>query len=443
MLIHRAATALVLCAVAVVGAGAARAASRVRRPAGGGGGAAGGAEVAAGGGGRARRAGDAGGRRRSHGRWRPRFAAALGPGAHPLVAAHASWFLARLLDQRGETKEAAALRASLGLLSHYFVIGPFGEGRASLNTPFPPEQETAPPVLGAHYPGKTHEVVWRGGDAAMRNGVLYLDGLLRPSDQAVAYAVTFVRSDRAQPAALRLGSPGPIKVWVNGAAVFSRDVVRPAALDQDAVGIRLGRGWNRILIKTVVTDGAWRLFARVTDGAGRPLGLRGGRGHAAAARGDWRGAGRRPHRESTRSTQLARTARAAPRARGRRGRGPTWRACSPGRRRATATTGPRRRCLRGRSSCCRGPGRSRRFASPPPRPPMTTTSAAACSSRRWTRNHRRRGARCCWRGWAWPRAPRGAMPGRWRRGARRWRSIPPAGRRRWPSPRKRRMPGCP
>src|SRR6476620_8544426 len=31
----------------------------------------------------------------------------LGPGAHPLVAAHASWFLARLLDQRGETKEAA------------------------------------------------------------------------------------------------------------------------------------------------------------------------------------------------------------------------------------------------------------------------------------------------------------------------------------------------
>ena len=198
----------------------------------------------------------------------------LGPGAHPLVAAHASLFLARLLDQRGETKEAAALRASLGLLSHYFVIGPFGEGRASLNTPFPPEQEPAPPVLGAHYPGKTHEAGWRGADAAMRNGVLYLDGLLRPSDQAVAYAVTFVRSDRAQPAALRLGSPGPIKVWVNGAPVFSRDVVRPAALDQDAVGIRLGRGWNRILIKTVVSDGAWRLFARITDGAGRPLGVR-------------------------------------------------------------------------------------------------------------------------------------------------------------------------
>ena len=69
----------------------------------------------------------------------------LGKGAHPLVAAQASWLLAHLYDQRGMTKEAGALRASLGLLSHYFVIGPFGEGRGSLNTAFPPELEPEPP----------------------------------------------------------------------------------------------------------------------------------------------------------------------------------------------------------------------------------------------------------------------------------------------------------
>ncbi|HEY7370859.1 MAG TPA: DUF3857 domain-containing protein [Polyangia bacterium] len=197
----------------------------------------------------------------------------VGKGAHPLVAAQASWLLAHLLDQRGEAREAAALRASLGLVSHYFVIGPFGEGRASLDTTFPPEQEAAAPALGKSYPGKAHEVGWRVADAGMRNGVLYLDGLLRPADSAVAYVVTFVRSDRERTAALRLGSPGPIKVWVNGALAFTHDVVRPAALDQDAVGIRLGRGWNRILIKTVITDGAWRLYARVTDAAGASLGL--------------------------------------------------------------------------------------------------------------------------------------------------------------------------
>jgi transglutaminase-like putative cysteine protease/tetratricopeptide (TPR) repeat protein len=198
----------------------------------------------------------------------------LAKGAHPLVAAQASWLLAHLDDQRGQTKEAAALRASLGLLSHYFVVGPFGEGRASLNTVFPPELEGAAPEIGKTYPGKVREVGWRAADGAMRDGVLYLDGLLRPADQAVAYVVTFVRSERDRTAVLRVGSPGPIKVWINGAVVFSHDIVRPAALDQDAVGIRLGRGWNRILIKTAISDGAWRLFARITDAAGTSLALR-------------------------------------------------------------------------------------------------------------------------------------------------------------------------
>ena len=110
--------------------------------------------------------------------------------------------------------------------------------------------------------------------------------MLRPADQAVAYVVAFVRSERDRAAVLRLGSPGPIKVWVNGAAVFTHDVVRPPSLDQDAVGIRLGRGWNRILIKTVISDGAWRLFARVTDAAGTSLGLRDDVGCATAARDD-------------------------------------------------------------------------------------------------------------------------------------------------------------
>jgi cellulose synthase operon protein C len=195
----------------------------------------------------------------------------LVPGAHPLVAAQASYLLARLLDERGARAEAASLRAGLGFLSNPLVVGPFGEGRASFATSFPPETEQGPPEPGRSYPGKVRDVAWRSGAPAVRDGVLYLDGLLRPDDQAVAYVAVFVRSDRDRPAALRLGSPGPIKVWVNGAEVFSRDVLRPATLDQDAAAVRLGRGWNRVLIKTVVVDGAWRLYARLTEPSGAPL----------------------------------------------------------------------------------------------------------------------------------------------------------------------------
>ncbi|HXU63793.1 MAG TPA: DUF3857 domain-containing protein [Polyangia bacterium] len=196
---------------------------------------------------------------------------ATAAGANPLVAAQAALLLAHLADERGDTHAAEGLRAPLGFLTHAFVIGPFGEGRASFATPFPPEAEPAPPALDRRYPGKGHEVRWRPGDEAVRDGALLLDGLLRPDDQAVAYVLAFVRSDAERPAALRLGSPGPIRVWVNGQSVFSRDVVRPAAPDQDAAAVRLGRGWNRILIKTVVVDGAWRVYARLTDPAGGRL----------------------------------------------------------------------------------------------------------------------------------------------------------------------------
>jgi transglutaminase-like putative cysteine protease len=203
------------------------------------------------------------------------------PGAHPLVAAQAAFLLAHLCDERGASEEAAQLRGGLGFLGHPLVIGPFGEGRASFRTAFPPEAEKAPSELGGSsrssrsYPGKSHDVAWRAGDAAVREGALYLDGLLRPDDQAVAYVAAFIHSDRQRAAALRIGSPGPVKVWVNGALVFAHDVVRPAMLDQDAAPVRLGRGWNRILIKTVVVDGAWRLYARLTEPSGAPLHLGG------------------------------------------------------------------------------------------------------------------------------------------------------------------------
>jgi tetratricopeptide (TPR) repeat protein len=201
----------------------------------------------------------------------PLLRKASGPGADPLVAAQAAFQLARLLAQKGDAEGAAAARAPLGLFSHYWVVGPFGEGRSSLSETFPPESERGPPDPARRYAGKLRDVGWRIADGAVRDGVLFVDGLLRPDAQAAAYVLTYARSERAERAALRLGAPGPIKVWVNGTLVHTRDAVHAPALDQDAAAVQLHKGWNRILIKTVVTDGPWRLFLRVTDPAGKPL----------------------------------------------------------------------------------------------------------------------------------------------------------------------------
>jgi len=193
------------------------------------------------------------------------------PGADPLVAARARDWLARRAEATGDEAAAEEWRRPLGLLSRFSVVGPFGDGRASHGVVFPPEKESGLPDPRVAYPGKERDVSWRAADEGVYRGRVHLDALLRPDSDAAAYLLTFVRVPRAADAALRLGTPGPVKVWCNGALVHAADRARAARFDQDAVGLRLRAGWNRILIKTVVTQGAWQLFARLTGPDGRPL----------------------------------------------------------------------------------------------------------------------------------------------------------------------------
>jgi tetratricopeptide (TPR) repeat protein len=188
----------------------------------------------------------------------------------PVLAAQANYVAARGLEDLGRVEEAAAARKRLGFLEQPFVIGPFGEGRASLDEPFAPERAPGPPVEGASFEGKLRPVAWRKGAVALRRGTLLLDALLRPDAQAVAYVAYALESPAAGWAALRLGSAGPLMVWCNGQRVLRHDVVRTLGFDQETVALPLHAGVNHLLVKVVVTEGPWRLIARVTDLEGRP-----------------------------------------------------------------------------------------------------------------------------------------------------------------------------
>ncbi|MEO5769254.1 MAG: DUF3857 domain-containing protein [Polyangia bacterium] len=195
-------------------------------------------------------------------------------GTDPLVTARARDWLARRLEEKGDEEGAAAMRAPLGALTRLWVVGPFGDGRASIETAFPPESEgdLPDPTRARAYMGKERQVRWRRAEkGALRRGALELGSLLRPDTQAAAYVAAFVHVEKGGVAALRLGTPGPVKIWCNGRLVHAQDRVRAARLDQDAAGVLLKAGWNRLLVKTVVTDGIWRLFARLTAPDGRPL----------------------------------------------------------------------------------------------------------------------------------------------------------------------------
>jgi tetratricopeptide (TPR) repeat protein len=192
-------------------------------------------------------------------------------GTDPLVAARARDWLARRAEAEGNEAAGANWRSTLGILSRLWVIGPFGDGRGSFGVGFPPEAEAGAPDPARSYQGKEREVTWRRGDGAVYGGALHLDALLRPDTEAVGYAEALVHVARPMNAALRVGSAGPIKVWCNGRQVFAADRARPARFDQDAVAVRLEAGWNRLLIKTVVSAGAWQLFARLTAPDGDAL----------------------------------------------------------------------------------------------------------------------------------------------------------------------------
>jgi tetratricopeptide (TPR) repeat protein/transglutaminase-like putative cysteine protease len=193
--------------------------------------------------------------------------------ARPDVRARAGYLRAVVLDRLGKTSQAAAARAEHGLLTQYWVVGPVdNEGRTGQTTVFAPERALLGPIdPAARFAGKERPVSWRLMPPIAAQGMVSLDALLRPDTNVTAYLTTLVHVPEATRAAVRTGSSGAIKVWVDGAPALARDVYRPARIDQDAAPCRLHAGWNRVTVKLSVLDGPWSLFVRLTAPDGAPL----------------------------------------------------------------------------------------------------------------------------------------------------------------------------
>jgi tetratricopeptide (TPR) repeat protein/transglutaminase-like putative cysteine protease len=195
---------------------------------------------------------------------------------HPAVRARATFLRAAVHDRQGERARGDELRRELGVIGAWMVLGPFdNEGKAGHAQVLPPESE---PVVdpGREYAGRERPVRWRVFPERLASrGLVALDAGLRPAENVVGYATTWVEVARDQDVALHTGSTGAIKVWVNGREVLSREVYRPVRFDQDVAGARLRAGWNRILVKVCAAEAGWTFFLRLSTPDGRPLRLLG------------------------------------------------------------------------------------------------------------------------------------------------------------------------
>src|SRR5678816_3789678 len=82
--------------------------------------------------------------------------------------------------------------------------------------------------------GKERDVAWRANPAPEHSlGALRLDEMLRPNEQAIAYAATSLHVDAPREIVLSLGSSGAIKVFHDGTQVLGRKLQRPFHPEQD------------------------------------------------------------------------------------------------------------------------------------------------------------------------------------------------------------------
>ena len=200
------------------------------------------------------------------------------PTLSPLVRAQALWTYRQLLWHRGQNKEASAVASELGLVTAFAITGPFdNDGHRGHAAVYPPEGEAAAPSPESRYEGKNPSVPlrWRvlPEKSLARDGSVPLDAWLRPDSQGTAYALCYVRSDKPQRVAVRIGTTGAVKVWVNrgGKPVIDRDLYHPIHPDQEVGGAMLLAGWNRLLVKVSNTEGRWAFVVRLTAPDGRPL----------------------------------------------------------------------------------------------------------------------------------------------------------------------------
>lgn len=156
-----------------------------------------------------------------------------------------------------------------GLISTWNAIGPFDNAEFKGHaTAYPPERTID---LGATYDGVNGPVGWNTISAGEGRGFVNLLHHFTPTDWVTIYALTYLHTERAMDAELRVGSNDSVKVWLDGKSVWDFGGERGAVFDDDVIPVRLEPGWTPVLLKVSQSGNKWGFFFRVTDREGHPV----------------------------------------------------------------------------------------------------------------------------------------------------------------------------
>ncbi|HYG35547.1 MAG TPA: HEAT repeat domain-containing protein [Clostridia bacterium] len=169
-------------------------------------------------------------------------------------------------DTTRQVMEAAIKRIedNADYITDWQVAGPYQQAgkdySALFDIVFPPETGNAPDVRWQAMPA---------GTDAKRPFVMDLLKLFG-SQQAVAYARTWIHCDQEQQVLMEFGSDDGAKVWLNEKQVYAVNVPRALSPGSDRVNLPLHAGWNLLLLKINQLNQGWEFCVRLRKADGSP-----------------------------------------------------------------------------------------------------------------------------------------------------------------------------
>jgi hypothetical protein len=184
--------------------------------------------------------------------------------------ANYTYYRRRKCEILGKPWRETGFRYWPGHITSWRLLGPFDNAHnAGFHAAYAPENEAAGegPLTGKD--GRA--LHWQTYQGAAQSGYVDLKTSVSAEPWSVAYAACSVFSPDEREAWLEMGSDDGIKVWANGAEVFSKDAYRTAWPRQDLAPVHLRKGWNPLLVKVGQAEGEWGFYLRLTDDAGQPM----------------------------------------------------------------------------------------------------------------------------------------------------------------------------
>lgn len=153
---------------------------------------------------------------------------------------------ARKLQETGESVDPVR---HLGLVTHWYLLGPFAApGTSGFDLKLPPEEVVD---LNATYTGMDDRPVkWTAHATGDPLGQVNLKDAIAAVREAVGFAYTEVNSPREQLVQLRCSADDNLTVWLNGEKVLGqRQWLNGTRLDRFITPVMLQVGTNRVLVK--------------------------------------------------------------------------------------------------------------------------------------------------------------------------------------------------